>query len=52
MYNMYKKIQGMDRWEQYVEVKNLENDSKKICFVATLIRLQACIMAEGIGEYI
>lgn len=28
-------------------MKNVENDSKKSCFVYALIRLQACIMAEG-----
>ena len=52
MYKMYKKIKGLDRWEQYVEVKNMENNSKKICFVAALIRLLACIMAEDENEEI
>jgi len=44
---MHKKMQGMNQWDQYVEMKNVENDSKKFCFVCALIRLQACIMAEG-----
>lgn len=44
---MHKKMQCMSQWEQYVEMKNVENNSRKFCFVAALIRLQACIMAEG-----
>ena len=49
-YKIYKKIQGMDQWEQYVEVKKMENGSKRFCFVAALIRLEVCIMAEGEKE--
>ncbi len=51
-YKIYKKMQGMNQWEQYVEVKNMENETKKFCFVAALIRLEACIMAEGENEEI
>ena len=41
------QMQGMNRWEQYVAMKNIENNSKEFSFTGALIRLQACIMAEG-----
>lgn len=46
-YKTYKKIKDKNQWEQYVEMKNIENHSKKFSFIGALIRLQACIMAEG-----
>lgn len=49
-YYMYKKMQGKYPWEQYVEVKNMEDETKRFSFVAELARLQACIMAEGENE--
>lgn len=49
-YRMHKKMKGMDQWEQYVAMRNEENNSKKFCFVAALIRLEVCIMAEGENE--
>lgn len=49
-YKMYKKMKNMNQWEQYVEMREVENNSKKFSFVAALIRLEACIMAKGENE--
>ena len=46
-YKLYKKMQNMNQWEQYIALRNIENNSKEFCFTAALTRLQVCIMAEG-----
>lgn len=43
-------MKNMDQWEQYVAMRNMENDSKKNRFLAALIRLEVCIKAEGEKE--
>ena len=43
-YKLYVKMRGKNKWEKYVEIKNMENDLKKFYFVAKLIRLEACII--------
>lgn len=49
-YKMHKKMKNMDQWEQYVEMREIENNSKKFCFIAALIRLKAGIMAKDENE--
>lgn len=46
-YKIHKKIQNMSQWEQYMALRNMENDSKEFSLISALIRLQASIMAEG-----
>lgn len=46
-YKMHKKMKNIDRWEQYVLLRKMENDSIKSTFISALIRLEVCIMAEG-----
>ena len=49
-YKMYKEMQGMDKWEQYVATRDADNASQKYCFALALIRLLAVIMADNVEE--
>lgn len=42
-----KKTQNMDSWEQHMALKKLEYETQEFAFCHCLLRLYACIVAEG-----
>lgn len=49
-YKMHNKTKNMSIRDRNIAFRKMERNSKEFCFTAALIRLQACIMAEGENE--